>query len=151
MKRLAIAAVLAWSAVASSAQQPAGESIEVRVVNVDVVVRDKAGKPVTGLTKDDFEIFENNKKQEITNLYEVRPSAPATAAKVAPQPSNAAAPAATEAPADARRRNIVMFVDNYSLAPFQRDKILKSLQKFIDDSVRPLDQVMLVLCTQQTK
>jgi len=150
MRRLAIAAVFAWGAVAS-AQQPAGESIEVRVVNIDVVVRDKAGKPVTGLTKDDFEIFENNKKQEITNLYEVRPSAPAAAAKVTPQPSNAAAPAATEAPADARRRNIVMFVDNYSLAPFQRNKILKSLQKFIDDSVRPQDQVMLVLCTQQTK
>jgi VWFA-related protein len=151
MKRFAIAAVLAWSAVASSAQQPASESIEVRVVNVDVVVRDKAGKPVTGLTKDDFEIFENNKKQEITNLYEVRPSTSPAAVIATPQPSSAAVPAATEAPADTRRRNIVMFVDNYSLAPFQRDKILKSLQKFIDDSVRPQDQVMLVLCTQQTK
>jgi VWFA-related protein len=151
MKRFAIAAVLAWSAVASSAQQPASESIEVRVVNVDVVVRDKAGKPVTGLTKDDFEIFENNKKQEITNLYEVRPSTSPAGVIATPQPSSAAVPAATEAPADTRRRNIVMFVDNYSLAPFQRDKILKSLQKFIDDSVRPQDQVMLVLCTQQTK
>src|ERR1019366_2298388 len=125
MKRLAIAAGFAWSAVASSAQRPAGESIEVRVVNVDVVVRDKAGKPVTGLTKDDFEIFENNKKQEITNLYEVRPSAPAATARFAPHPPSAAFPAVSEAPADARRRNIVMFVDNYSLAPFQRDKILK--------------------------
>jgi VWFA-related protein len=151
MKRFAMAAVLAWSAVASSAQQPASESIEVRVVNVDVVVRDKAAKPVTGLTKDDFEIFENNKKQEITNLYEVRPLSAAATPKTAPQPSNAAVPAASEAPTDTRRRNIVMFVDNYSLAPFQRDKILESLQKFIDDSVRQQDQVMLVLCTQQTK
>ena len=45
--------VFALNAAASLAQQTVGESIEVRVMNVDVVVRDRAVKPVTGLTKDD--------------------------------------------------------------------------------------------------
>lgn len=147
MKRLVIAAVVAFTGSVSMAQEVA-ESIEVRVVNVDVVVRDRAGKPVTGLTKADFEIFENGQKREITNLYEVRAPAPAAAAaNAAPV---APAPAATaETPVEIRPRNIVMFVDNYSLDPFRRDKVLQSLDKFVEQ-LGPQDRVMLVLCTQKT-
>jgi VWFA-related protein len=148
VKRLVIASLIAFSAAASLAQE-AAETIEVRVVNVDVVVRDRAGKPVTGLTKNDFQIFENGQPREITNLYEVR--APAAAAPVAKaQQAEAAAPAAA-APVEMRPRNIVMFVDNYSLPSFRREKVLQSLRKFIDDSLTPQDRVMLVLATQQVK
>src|SRR5262245_29594413 len=38
----------------------------VEAVQMDVVVIDKDGKPVTGLTKEDFEIFEQGVPQEIT-------------------------------------------------------------------------------------
>lgn len=149
MKSTVIAAAIVLSAAVSLAQT-AGESIEVRVVNVDVVVRDRAGKPVTGLTKADFEIYENGQKREITNLYEVHAApAPATpAAKAEPdtatRPSDAAA-------VEIRPRNIVMFVDNYSLQSFRRDKVLQSLRKFADTQLQPQDRVMLVLCTQQVK
>jgi len=143
MKRIVIAAVAALTAAASLAQQ-AAESIEVRVVNVDVVVRDRAGKPVTGLTKADFEIYENGQKREITNLYEVRaPEAAITTTAKAPAP---AAPA--ETPVEIRPRNIVMFVDNYSLEPFRRDKVLQSLDRFVEQ-LGPQDRVMLVLGTQK--
>ncbi|MGH9424570.1 MAG: hypothetical protein ACRD3J_31645, partial [Thermoanaerobaculia bacterium] len=84
------------SAVSSLAQN--SESIEVRVVNVDVVVRDRAGKPVTGLTKDAFEIYENGQKREITNLYEVT-GAPSPIAKGGLSPT----PASTETPVEIRR------------------------------------------------
>ena len=47
------------------------ETMEVRVVNVDVVVRDKKGNPVSGLTTDDFRILENGQPVEITNFLEV--------------------------------------------------------------------------------
>jgi hypothetical protein len=72
MRRSLFAVVLVFANAASFAapQQTLVESIEVRVANIDVVVRDKAGNPVTGLTKDDFELFEDGKKQPITNLYE---------------------------------------------------------------------------------
>src|SRR3954449_11240659 len=111
MKRIVIAAAIAFSAAVSLAQQVA-ESIEVRVVNVDVVVRDQAGKPVSGLTKADFEIYENGQKREITNLYEVRaPEVAITMAGKATPSAPAAVPA--ETPVEIRPRNIVMFVDNY--------------------------------------
>jgi len=152
MKRIVIAAVIWFSmgfTAAASLAQEVAESIEVRVVNVDVVVRDRAGKPVTGLTKADFEIYENGQKREITNLYEVR--APAAHAAPSAQPAMASEPSAAPAQpvAEVRPRNIVMFVDNYSLTPFRRTKVLQSLEKFTDENLRPQDHAMLVLCTQQ--
>ncbi len=155
MKRIVIAAAIALSMVLSAAvslAQQAAESIEVRVVNVDVVVRDRAGKPVTGLTKADFEIYENGQKREISNLYEVRaPDAPAAPSAKTTAPAEPASASETEPPVEIRPRNIVMFVDNYSLQPFRRDKVLQSLRKFIDEKLLPQDRVMLVLCTQQLK
>ena len=44
MKRIIIAALIALTAAASLAQE-AAETIDVRVVNVDVVVRDRSGRP----------------------------------------------------------------------------------------------------------
>jgi hypothetical protein len=53
------------------------ETVEVRVTNVEAIVTDKAGKPVGGLTKEDFEVYENGVKQELSNFAEVRESVPA--------------------------------------------------------------------------
>ena len=74
MRRLA-AAVVVFTTLAVQAQEKVTETVEVRVVNVDVVVRDRAGNPVHGLSKDDFELYQNGKKQVITNLYEAAPPA----------------------------------------------------------------------------
>src|SRR3954464_12785641 len=105
MKRIMIAAALVLSAAVSLAQQ-AAESIEVRVVNIDVVVRDRHGKPVTGLTKEDFEAWDGKKPQQITNLSEVRTEAglvTTTAGATAPA---TAAPAAAEVPDELRQRKL---------------------------------------------
>ncbi len=150
MKRIVIAAIATLFSVAALAQN-AAESIEVRVVNVDVVVRDRAGKPVTGLTKEDFEVFENGQKREITNLYEVHAQAPGTK-PAANAPSPAPVPvAAAETPVEIRPRNLVVFIDNYSLDPFRRDKVVQSLRKFLDTKLQPDDRVMIVVCTQEIK
>jgi VWFA-related protein len=41
-----------------------------RVVQVNVIVQDKNGKPVTGLTKDDFTILDNGQAQTIASMSE---------------------------------------------------------------------------------
>ena len=46
--------------------QPPTFKAGVDLVNFGVMVVDKQGKPVTGLTADDFEIVENGKKQTVT-------------------------------------------------------------------------------------
>jgi VWFA-related protein len=46
----------------------AGETIDVSIVDFDVIVTDSHGKRVHGLTRDDFEVFEDRKPQAITNF-----------------------------------------------------------------------------------
>jgi VWFA-related protein len=124
------------------------ESIEVHVVNVDVVVTDRSGKPVTGLTKDDFELFENGKAQPLTNFYEVRAEPPAVTAE-----ASVVNPAerATAPPAEMSARRFIIFVDNYSLHPFKRNQVFDSLVRFVDDHMRDRDEATLVVWNRRPK
>ena len=66
-------AVFAWLLIIATplASQPRiGETIEVSIVNVDVVVTDRSGKPVRGLTAADFDVKDDGKAQRITNFAE---------------------------------------------------------------------------------
>src|SRR5713226_1979493 len=55
---------------------PLVERVNVSVINVDATVFDRSGKPVTNLTKDDFEIFEDGKPQKIANFYVIESAVP---------------------------------------------------------------------------
>jgi VWFA-related protein len=146
MRRHAIAAALLLliaSASPSAAQTgKLVESIEVRVTNVDVVVTDRNGNAVRGLTKDDFEVLENGHPQEITNFYEVRPENVQAETKADPgAPPTATAPLP---PPERRRRRFIFFVDNYSLHPFRRNEVFTALRTFLTRNVAPGDEAMLV-------
>jgi hypothetical protein len=47
------------------------ESLDVNVVNVEVYVTDRRGEPVSGLGRDDFELYEDGHRVPITNFYAV--------------------------------------------------------------------------------
>lgn len=139
LRTLVVAAVLCFSTLSLSAQI-ISESVEVRVTNVDVVVTDRAGNPIQGLTKDDFELFENGKLQPITNFYEVRDEWSAT-----PEAAAAAAAASPEAPLrDARRRRVAIFIDNYSIPFSRRADVFRSLLKSLDTLLQPGDEAALI-------
>jgi VWFA-related protein len=117
------------------------ESIEVRVTNVDVVVTDKAGNPIPGLTRDDFVLYENRKPQPISNFYEVKPAAALPAVQ-----STASTPAVVkeaDVPAEVRRRRVVFFIDNYSLHPLLRNEVFASVNRFFDGLLQPDDEAMI--------
>lgn len=65
--RMFAALLLASTAVGLSAQAPQQPTFRTTVdlVNFGVMVVDKQGNPVTGLTADDFEVLENGKKQSL--------------------------------------------------------------------------------------
>jgi VWFA-related protein len=115
------------------------ETVEVRVTNVEAIVTDKAGKPVGGLTKDDFEVYENGVQQELTNFAEVHESVP-SATLTPGEPATAATEPVVR---DPRRRLITIFVDNASLEMGNRNVILPELQRFLRESVRPGDGVSI--------
>src|SRR4026209_1646332 len=54
-----------------SAQQPSRFRAGIDLVTVDAVVLDKDGNPVPGLTRQDFEVEEDGREQQITEFQSV--------------------------------------------------------------------------------
>ncbi len=127
--------LLALAVLPLQAQMPVIESIEVRVVNVDVVVTDRDGKPVTALTKEDFAILEDKRPQKITNFYEVRGGESVQAIGQTTQ--------AAPVPA-AKPRNFILFVDNRAMHPVLRKHVVAELKKFVDERLRPEDHATVI-------
>jgi VWFA-related protein len=132
MKSLNIAvAATALVCVAAFAQQ-VNERIEVNVVNVDVTVLSK-GAPVRNLTRADFDVFEDGKRQTITNFYasdETQTTVSATAAAAATAPS---APAAVAQPDERFRRKVLVLIDNHHTTRRGRDRALAQLETMVND------------------
>ncbi|HYX23784.1 MAG TPA: VWA domain-containing protein [Thermoanaerobaculia bacterium] len=124
-----------------SPQAPAdsfGEEIQVSVVNLDVFVSDKQGKPVEGLKAEDFVVTEDGRPVKVTNFYtEKREPARAADGK-----------AAAERPQDQRLR-LVVFLDDVNTGPGSRGRILDRLTGFLRQELVPGDEVMLVRYAQK--
>jgi VWFA-related protein len=141
MKRTALALSL-FLLTARTAHAQFGETVEVRVTNVDAIVTDKSGNPVTGLTKDDFEVYQDGVLQEITNFNEIftRRGEASTPAGTA---ANETASETGQAQTDSRRRLITVMVDLQSLEPMNRAAVLPELQKFLTSNMRTGDEVAI--------
>ncbi len=164
----AVIGILAWSSTALpvAAQQQSvrassgpgfTEVVNVEVVNIDVYVTGADGKPVRGLAPDDFELRVDGRPVQISNFYAVelrddelfvRRGGEVEAQPLAP-------PAAGDRfEVDRRRRepasippeqalHVAVYVDNFNLTPFNRNRVLRELRVFIREQLRPEDQVML--------
>src|SRR5438105_2958741 len=125
--RVVVLAILAAAISAFAAAQKVGPlppltaQVEVHVVNVDVSVTDKSGRPVLGMTKDDFEIFEDGRPQRVSNFSVVSGGAP--------PPS-----AASATPASSATRRILLIIDNNYLAVIERNRALDTVEKFFESS-----------------
>lgn len=147
-----VAAALFGSQLPAQEQPKLVESVEVRVINIDVVVTDKKGNPIKGLKADDFNIFENGKPQAITNFAEINAAATVTTTETTPAPAPAPtpAPAAETVPAS-QRRMVVFYVDNLSLKPFNRNRVFQSMKTFAKEVLRPGDQAMIATWNRSMK
>ncbi len=105
------------------------DSVDVDLVNVEVVVTDKKGRPVTGLTREDFEIFENGRQVEITNFHEIRRQAPAPDESF-PAPQSAPEPGAKPAQ-DPGDHHVVILVDNMNISPQSRKLLFTRLREHL--------------------
>lgn len=92
-------------------------------------VVDLHGRPVTGLTKSDFRLFEDGVEQKITNFYVVENSAPRPLAQATATTSTAAAPVA---PDPQFRRKVVLLVDNNFINNIELNAALRTLDQQIE-------------------
>ena len=118
------------SAATLSAQ--VSETIDVRIINVDVTVTSKGG-PVRGLTREDFEIFEDGRRQAISNFYASDETRTVAATALGAPAITPAAPAALEQADPRFRRKVLVLVDNHHSTRHSRDKALRELEAMITD------------------
>ena len=149
---LLISASLLDRPAAQSRQPPPVFRTGTELVLVNVVVRDKNGEVVRGLTKDDFKVFEDNKPQTIESFdFEEldRPDVPAlpsepSAAVLTTPTAPTAAPIATAPPpkVDLRgRRLIVLFFDLSSMQPEEIERSVRAGRDYVDRQLSPADLI----------
>lgn len=146
MRRLV--ALLACAAVATPQDQTPTFRADANLVLVTVFVKDKQGKPLPGLKKDDFEIFENGVKQtlsvfEFQNI-EGAPLAPSATQIAAVPEAVAAATPAPERPSFRDRRLLVLYFDLSSMQPADQMRARESADEFIRKQMTSADLVALV-------
>lgn len=128
--------------------QPADDNddvvrISTNLVQIDAVVT-KDGKPVSGLTANDFEIYEDGKRQQITNfIYVSNVNGEVTSA-----PSRDKATATFVPPAaikrDVAHRTIAIVVDDLGLSAESMTYVRKSVRKFVNEQMQPNDLVAIL-------
>jgi VWFA-related protein len=133
----------AWQQQPPAAETPAsifGEQIEVRVVNVEVVVTDKDGNRVSGLAPSDFVLKVDGKTVPVEYFSEVR-GGQAIAPGAAAEEALPGLP--TLAPGSAVGTSYLVFIDDFfSIAP-RRDEVLRSLKDQLT-RLRPEDRMAIV-------
>lgn len=150
----ALLAPLFGQSPSQSQDEPGGNDQDVvrittNLIQVDAVVTDKNGKPVTDLTAEDFEIQENGKEQKITNFSFI-PLAPAIAEQ--PQPPTSTDKNAPEAPPlppvtlrrDQVRRTIALVVDDLGLSAQSIPYVRRAFRKFVEEQMQPGDLVAIL-------
>jgi VWFA-related protein len=131
-------------------QRPAFRS-GTELVLVNVVVRDRSGAVVRGLSRDEFSVTEDDRPQTISSfdfeeldapaLADNLPAAPETVLpeKPAARPVSAPAPLPT---IDMRgRRLIVLFFDLSSMQPDELTRSVKAAHDYVDRRLAPADLI----------
>ena len=134
MRPLLVALFAAVLTLFLDAQQ-VSETVEVRLIEVDAVVIDRNGNPVSGLTAADFELFENGRAQTITNFAEYRESVD----RLAPASPTAEVRVAPPAP-----RTIVLFIDSLAVRANARVKLFENLRTLVARTMREGDRAQVL-------
>jgi len=122
------------------------ESLDVRITNVDVVVTDRAGKPVRGLHRDDFVVAENGAPQAITNFAEYGGSSGAAEAVAATTTAPAAPEAAVPPP-----RKFIFYIDEMSLTGRTEPHLADAAAALIHREMRPGDEALVMTHAKTAK
>jgi len=109
---------------------------DINFVRVDVIATDRQGNPVDGLTKDDFEVFEDGKPQAIDTFRLIRvdttaPEYTTRSIRSRQDEENAAA--------DESARIFVFFLDDYNVRVGNAMAARREIADFIRTQVAPND------------
>lgn len=143
--------VAAWNAAWQTRpkEYAQGQTFKVKteLVEVRAVVTDRKGGLIENLKKEDFELLENNRPQQISFFSIVRvegeESRPATASEAA-QDKAAGLRSVRERLTGAPARTVVLFVDTLHLSVSSLMQVKAALRWFVDERLTEQDMIALV-------
>jgi len=120
--------------------------ISITLVQVDAVVTDQQGKQVTDLKPSDFDIYEDGRRQHITNFSYVaaQPDSPATPKSEARSKPPAPIGPPTRLRPDQVRRTVALVVDDLGLSFESTAGVRAALKKFVDEQMQAGDLVAII-------
>jgi VWFA-related protein len=139
----------------SSAQEASSQEgvirINVNLVQVDAIVTDAKGKPVTDLTADDFIVLQDGKPQTISNFTFValkNNREPAPRPAITPKQAKNAVPPPPmpvgQIRPDQVRRTVALVVDDLALSADSTVRVRQALKKWVDEEMQPGDLVAIL-------
>ena len=158
-KILAVLALLAandsleaWAQQAPVQQAPQAIRATTELVLVNVVARDKNGNLIRDLKREDFNVYEDGQKQQVSSFDFENIDELALAAQNMPTATGTETVAPSAAPAirpqatlDARdRRLILLFFDFSAMEVDQIDRAVDAAKKYVNAKMQPADLIAIV-------
>lgn len=109
------------------------------LVLVRVVVRDAQGKPVKGLRKEDFQIFDRGKEQAISHFEREGSTLPPPISAEANSPGQASPPP----PAAMPGRFLLLYFDTLNTSDADLIYARKAAERYIASNLQPADRIAL--------
>jgi VWFA-related protein len=146
---LACALTQHFAAQQAPAPTPGVIRINVNLVQVDAVVTDGSGKPVTNLKAEDFEVLQDGKVQKVRNFEFVRVkdtlgSMTVRPGSLLPVGGAPALPPTSSLKQDQIRRTIALVVDDIGLSQASTVLTRDAMRKWINNEMQPGDLVSVV-------
>lgn len=140
------------SAIAAQKPTPTPDDDVVKIstslIQIDVTVTDRAGKIVTDLKPEDFEIYENGEKQNVSSLSFV---SNVKTTMLEPMQTRKPDKNAVPVPVPPRtirpeqvRRTIALVVDDLTLSFESTHFVRRALRKFVDEQMQDGDLVAII-------
>ena len=121
--------------------------VDTQLVQTDVMVFDKSGKFVEGLTREQFELKVDGRPVPVAFFERVSGGAPQGGPGAAP--SSGAGAAAKGAAPRTRGRNVIFFIDDLHLSLDSLGRTRQALAHFLDEEMMPGDVTAFVTASGQ--
>lgn len=139
MLRLSFFAVLLTAVALASAQEPEKFKVETNRVVVDVIVTDKKGHHVPGLTANDFTLSEEGVAQKVETFSENNSGTPEAETSPAATSAQPGAPAATAS----RPHLVTVVMDLADSRPENLRKASEAVLKYLEKNLKANDYIAI--------
>lgn len=129
--------------------------VAVNLVLIDARVTDRSGKPIQGLTSEQFSVLENDRSQSISSFEYFDTSGTESAPDKGQKPvviSLSGLKPSQEVQRDLQRRRLVVLF--YDLTSLQQDQLLRAIssgEKYLQEQMSPADLVSVVTFGNQLR